>query len=266
MRRPFAMLAVLLILAFAAAAPSAAQGEPASNSSSAANQTDGASVFDFAFAVEDVTGDAVDQRNGALAFSSCEACQTVAVAIQIVLVSSKDTPTITPVNESVSLNQECVTCSTLAVAYQFVYGNGGPVRLTAQGKAKLQQVRRTLEQLGRRFESGELTTAEVKAELARVRTGIRSVLATELVPARRKRVGRGVERGDDDSSVGPTGSGPSSVPGEAPGTPPNDTGPSPDGAGGAEQPASPSETAPGGTTTTTPSPGSGTAPSATPPE
>jgi putative peptide zinc metalloprotease protein len=266
--RPQTLAALLVfVLAFAGVAPGALAGsEPASNSSSASNRTEGTSVFDLAFAVEDVTGDAVDQRNGALAFSSCETCQTVAVAIQIVLVSSKHTSAITPVNESVSLNQDCVTCSTLAAAYQFVYGNGGPVKLTAEGRAKLRQVRMTLEELGRRFEAGELTTAEVKAELAQVRSGIRRVLTTELVPAtRRKAVGRGVERGDDDASIGPSGSDPSSVPGSIPGE-----GVIPDNPGGGAQPEGPRGGNPDGATTTTPAPGAGpetpTTPSQTPPE
>src|SRR5437763_2488324 len=63
----------------------------------AINTKDGSSVFKLAFAIHQVSGSVVDNQNAAVAYSSCTACQTVAISIQVLLISS-DVSTFTPPN------------------------------------------------------------------------------------------------------------------------------------------------------------------------
>jgi len=72
--------------------------------------------------VKKVTGD-VDNKSTAVAYSSCTDCRTVAVAVQVVLVSG-DPDEVGPQNVSLTLNYDCAECESLAAAYQVVFGNG----------------------------------------------------------------------------------------------------------------------------------------------
>ena len=63
----------------------------------AVNTKDGSSVFRLAFSIKKVAGDVVDNANAAVAYSSCESCRTIALSIQIVLVTG-DPETVTPEN------------------------------------------------------------------------------------------------------------------------------------------------------------------------
>jgi putative peptide zinc metalloprotease protein len=188
------LLAYLLatLIALGGLAPAAALAQSGdTNAAQAVNTEDGSSLFDFAFKIRRVAGDTVDQTNVAVAYANCESCQTVAVAIQIVLVTT-DPKVVTPTNVAVAVNEECTTCSTLAAAYQFVYGNGGPVRFTPEGRKRINDARKTLGELKKDFEDGSLTTDEVRAEITRLTDEVRDILKTELVP-----VGRGRDDGDE---------------------------------------------------------------------
>jgi putative peptide zinc metalloprotease protein len=190
-------LALLLVALAAAFAPAAARGDdngnvtcpPGGNCAIAVNQTDNSSLFDFAFAIKHVMGPVVDQANAAVAYSSCESCQTTAIAIEIVLVEG-DTTTMSPQNVAVSVNSECTLCDTFASAYQFVITTGGPVRFTPAGRHALHEMRKEIESWGRQG----LSNDEMKARLPDVIARLKEVLATELVS-----VGRhGHERDDSE--------------------------------------------------------------------
>jgi TolA-binding protein len=251
MRRLLPLLLILLALGGASpAAALAATGDP--NQAIAVNQTDGASVFEFAFDVQNTLSDTIDQENGALAYSSCEACQTVAVAIQFVLVSTENPGTITPLNEAVAINDQCTSCSTLATALQFVVGTGEPIRLTHRGQAELDQIRRLLGKLKKRFEAGKLTTDDVKLELADIQQRLRRISREEIVPADQRGDGKGLQKVDEHATETEAGSRttPSAPAPEAdPARPAPTAGQSPE-----SNPAAPSNdaTAPAQTTTTTP--------------
>lgn len=191
-----AILAVLLALL--AVAPVHAQEGGDDNSATAVNREDGASVFDLAFSVRRVAGDTVDETNTAVAYASCETCQTVAIAIQVVLVTAEDPDVVSPENVAVAVNEECTTCATFAGAYQFVYGRGGPVRITAAGRQEIARIRKELRELGRRFERGELTIDDVEEAVTELTADLRRVLDEELVP-----VGRGGEEDVDDGEGAP---------------------------------------------------------------
>lgn len=174
------LLAVVLSAGFAAARPDVASAQ--NNTAIAVNTKDGAAIFKFAFSVSRVAGDVVDNGNAAVAFASCESCQTVAIAIQVVLVTG-DPEVVTPTNLALAFNVECTLCETLASAYQFVFGTGGPVHFTAEGNQELAAIRRAFHEL--RKDAPNLTIAEIQARVAALVDRLRVVLANELVPAGR---------------------------------------------------------------------------------
>jgi putative peptide zinc metalloprotease protein len=76
--------------------------------------------------------------------SNCTGCRTIAIAIQIDLVSGVVTK-VNAQNLSLAQNFKCVQCETLADAHQFIVASGGEdVDLTDQGRAELEAVRRDL--------------------------------------------------------------------------------------------------------------------------
>jgi putative peptide zinc metalloprotease protein len=161
------------------AAPASAQSSGNDNTAVATNTKDDSFVFKFAFKVSRAAGDTVDAGNAAAAVSSCSYCETVAVAIQVVLVSG--TPdTFTPTNVAIAYNQDCYECSTLADAFQFVFGTGPrPAHLTPEGNRRLAEIRQEYEQLRH---SG-LPLDVLQARIAELAQEVYQVFSTQLVPA-----------------------------------------------------------------------------------
>lgn len=167
------VLALLLVLGPSGVA--VAQTNPAV----AVNEKDGTSIFEFAFDVVKVTEEVVTPVNAAIAYSSCESCQTVAVAIQIVLVMSNP-DVVAPQNVSLAVNYECTLCETFAVAYQFVVGIGGePIELTKEGKKRLKEIEKTIKELLK----SDLEIEAILAEIDLLMDEVKHILATQLVPA-----------------------------------------------------------------------------------
>jgi hypothetical protein len=229
---------VLLLLALVAlGAPGLARaddtGGGGANSAVAINTKDDSSLFKFAFAVRHVLGDVVDQANGAASFSSCESCQTTAIAIELVLVEGTPS-TVTPTNVAISINQGCTLCDTFAAAYQFVMFTGGPVRFTAEGIQQLHDIRKEIQSWGKQ----NLSNEQIRALLPGVLARLKDVLAHRLV-----RVGAPDERGADEASTTETTEG-------QPNAPPSGT--------------ATTETGTVQTTTTVPTTATATAPATTP--
>ena len=189
--------AATLVAVLAWAAPAGATGEQAAaggdNTAVAVNTKDGHDVFRLAFHVNRVTSEVVDNTNAAVAYASCTDCQTVAIAIQVVLVMS-DPSVVTPQNLALAINQECTACDTLASAYQLVISTGGPVRLTPEGRRRIAEIRRQLHELRHSGLSGPEIQARVNALTAELAQVVRS----ELVP-----VGRRDEDRDPSASEDP---------------------------------------------------------------
>ena len=143
----------------------------------------------------------VDEQNSAVAYGSCVECQTVAIALQIVLVEGVP-DSVTPTNVAIALNEECQACTTVALAYQFVVGRGGPVRFTKEGRRRLAEIRREFERLGRSGLSAEELTTRAKD----LKDQVADVLATELVPVRDDdddgRDGDGNDSGSEAATTG----------------------------------------------------------------
>lgn len=173
MRRLAAGLALSLLLPLS---PAAAQGD---TTSVAINTKDGFEVFRLAFQVRRATQDVVDTGNAAVAYASCTDCQTIALAIQVVLISGYDSSQVSPENLAIAINESCNLCDTLASAYQFVLTAEGNLRFTAAGNQALAEIRRALLDLR---DSG-LTGAEIQAKVDALMERLAQVLSTELVPA-----------------------------------------------------------------------------------
>lgn len=191
------LLATFLVSAAALlAVPETAFGQD--NSAVAVNTKDGTSVIDFSFSLARVMGSVVDNQNAAVAFSSCESCRAVAVAIQVVLVMS-DPDVVTPENYAIAINQLCSLCESMALAYQIVIGVDGPVRFTPEGSRALADIRHALAQLEQRAD--DLSLEEIRLAVEDIVAQLKDVLATHVVPAGDGTVpepDEGVEEDDDD--------------------------------------------------------------------
>ncbi len=144
------------------------------------NTKDGFSVWSFAFKVTRVMQDVVDDSNAAAAVSSCIDCQSIAVALQVVLIMG-EASVIAPTNLALALNVNCTACETLASAYQWVFTTGGPVRFTAEGNRRLAEIRRAFLELLRNAEN--LTLAELQAAIDELAQQLADVIETQLLPA-----------------------------------------------------------------------------------
>src|SRR5215207_7774100 len=86
----------------------------------ATNTTDGGIVYDIAYSLVTVSGgEPVDSENSAYALASCDACTTLAVSFQLVLVVGQS-DRIMPINVAEALNLDCPACITTAIAKQIV--------------------------------------------------------------------------------------------------------------------------------------------------
>jgi putative peptide zinc metalloprotease protein len=139
----------------------------------AVNTKDGGVTYDIAYSVVTVAkGAPVTNTNGAFAFANCNACTTVAVSFQIVLIVGRSA-VIAPINAAGALNGNCPACVTTAIADQIV------VTLTAQPSpelvAKLQAALKELDALPSLGAGG--TPAAVAAQVAAVQQQIDTALS-----------------------------------------------------------------------------------------
>src|ERR671918_830512 len=153
-------------------------GSGADNAVVAINTKDGFDLFKLGFKITRATGEVVDASNGAVAFSSCTECQTIAVAYQVVLIFS-DPSIVTTENVAIAFNYQCDLCVSLAYAYQGVFTTGGPVHFTAEGNRLLAELRRELQDL----RNAELTLEELVAALRDIAQRLEQIIRTELVSA-----------------------------------------------------------------------------------
>jgi putative peptide zinc metalloprotease protein len=225
--------ALVAALGLAAVKPAAALAESAGGDTAAVavNTKDGASIFKLAFAIKRIAGDVVDNSNAAVAFASCSNCRTVAISIQIVLVTDNPS-TVTPQNLALAMNQKCTACETLATAYQFVFSTHGPVRFTQAGRKEIHVILQKLRDLRDSTEPVDQVQAEVDALMKRLAL----VLKNELVNVGKDENDEGDDGQDSQQDQ------PDTLPSETQSTP-TDTTPT------VTTDTTPTET---GTTTTTP--------------
>ena len=178
--RRIALILATLALALGAPGQASAQDAGGDNSAVAINTKDGSSLFKFSFSLKKVLGEVVDNQNAAVAYASCENCQTTAIAIQIVLVTGSP-DTVVPENYAISINESCSLCQTFSAAFQFVLGVDDPsVGLTTEGKRELRAILREVKAL----KDEQYTLEEFHAKMKVIGDRIRTVLRTQLVSRR----------------------------------------------------------------------------------
>lgn len=145
----------------------------------AVNTKDGSSIFRLAFHVHRVMTGVVDQTNAAVAFSGCEECRTVAVALQLILIMS-DPDVVSPENYAIAINSECSLCTTVALAYQGVLTTGGPVHFDAEGNRDLAEIRQSLRSI---LSNEDLSPEELESQFDSLVSRLKTVVGEHLVPA-----------------------------------------------------------------------------------
>jgi putative peptide zinc metalloprotease protein len=173
------VLTLLTILCTAVALAATAPAALADDSAAVAvNTHDNSTMFKIVFDIRRVMGDTVDQSNAAVAVASCNSCETVAIAIQVVLAAGNPS-VVVPENLAIAMNIDCNLCQTLAEAYQYVYTGTGVVHFTPEGNRRIAQIRRELEQL----RTSGLPIDEVATRVDQLNADLQQVLLTEIVPA-----------------------------------------------------------------------------------
>jgi putative peptide zinc metalloprotease protein len=172
--------AVITALALLAAPASAAgnDGSHRDNLAYAANTKDGSYLFKLAFDIRSAADGVVDQTNAAVAYASCTACKTVAIAFQVVFVTAA-AHVQTPTNVAIAVNDKCTSCQTLATAYQFIVPTDGPVQFTSDGKRAIEHIQAALRELAR----STLDVVAIQARVDDLAKQLQLVLATQLVRA-----------------------------------------------------------------------------------
>jgi putative peptide zinc metalloprotease protein len=173
------------------------EGGGGDNTVVAINTKDGSSEFKVSFRIVRTSSDVVDESNIAVAFASCEACETVAIAFQVVLVSGSPS-VVLPENYAIALNFECISCETLASAYQFVLGVDGQVHFSPAGNRALAEIRQAIRDVAR----SELSVDQIQAELDLLADDLRTVLADEIAMSGADDVQ--VQQIDEPASPAPT--------------------------------------------------------------
>jgi hypothetical protein len=125
-------------------------------------------------------GPIVTANNFAFARGSyCTGCRTVAIALQIDLVSGPVTK-VNATNVSLAKNVKCVRCDTVADAHQFVVAPGTEdVGFTQQGSSQLRAIKRELIADAWKAQPGAQLQAEINALIARVESVLRTQLVSE---------------------------------------------------------------------------------------
>ena len=142
------MLAILLALLLACGGLAPAALADGTNVAEAVNDEDGSSVIDIAFDIRRVSSGVVDQTNVAAAYATCETCSDGGDRHpDRARVGRRRL--VTPTNVAVALNEGCNACQTMALAYQFVFGNGGTITLSREARRKIREIARAFRDLER---------------------------------------------------------------------------------------------------------------------
>jgi putative peptide zinc metalloprotease protein len=185
-----------VLLAFGLAGPGIASAQD--NTAIAVNTKDGTTLFKVSFKIVRANQDVVDNGNAAVAISSCNGCESIAAAYQIVLVFS-DPSVVTPVNLALAENVECQTCVAFAAASQWLLGTGGPVHFTSEGNQLIAEIKQRLHDLSKQ---DDLTLEELQAGLDGIADDIVDVLTHQLVPSGNS--GPSDKNNDEETTTGTT--------------------------------------------------------------
>lgn len=137
---------------------------------------DGRSASDFDFDLRRSIGRVVRVQNSATADAHCANCRAVAISFQVVTISG-GSPEVSADNVAQAINNDCVQCQTLAMAYQFVLVTSVPVTFTRAQRADLSAIERTLAALSRSTLPVAAIEPQVDALAARVLGDVQAATA-----------------------------------------------------------------------------------------
>lgn len=185
----------------------------------AVNTRDGSTVYAVRLKVVMTGADVVDSGNAAVAVASCADCQTVAIALEGVIVTG-DAEVVAPENIALAINSGCSGCQTLAYAYQNLQTADGRVRLSGDGRRSIALLRQQLNGLRR---SG-LDILSVEQEVDRIAGEFAAVLTSEVIPLSPTTTGRPTQDAATVQSPSPS---PSQVASAEPTSEPQPSSPTP---------------------------------------
>jgi putative peptide zinc metalloprotease protein len=154
-----------------------AGGGGGDNVAAAVNTKDGKTVVALAIKIVQTDSSIVDPVNAAVAVASCSDCQTVAIALEGVLVIGSP-EVFTPTNIALAINSECSNCQTLAAAYQTVVQNDTRVRISGEGRREIAAIRQELNAL----RNSDLDLATVRQRVDAAAGRFLNVLQTQVYP------------------------------------------------------------------------------------
>jgi putative peptide zinc metalloprotease protein len=224
---------------------------PGGTQALATNTKDGGVLYDVAYSIVTVQDGAdVTNTNSAFAIAHCNACTTVAVSFQVVLVIGQSR-IIAPINAAGALNYQCASCLTTAIADQIVVTlNSQPTKeLAAQLAADLKQLN-ALPQLG---------ANATPAAIASAVSGVQQEIETQLHNSGLLTTSSSTSPSSSDNTT--TSS--SSSSGTSTTTSSSSSTSTPSAPSGATTTTTPTSTAPSSTSTTTTTTPTSTAPTST---
>lgn len=107
------------------------------------NKNDGKFRLKADLQLNRIPGPRVEPTNLAVAYASCADCQTIAVALQINLIS-RTASYVAPENVAVAVNFECSNCYTVARAIQYTMSVDDPTQVPPEVDAMLKELDKEL--------------------------------------------------------------------------------------------------------------------------
>ena len=129
------------------------------------NHADGHFRVDGNIKLNQIPGPNAGPKNVAFAYSSCTDCQTMAVALEINLISTS-ARNIQPLNQAVAVNYRCTSCVTYARAIQYDIQVDDPHQVRSDVRDLMQQMDATLKHIKSSHETFLQALDDVNAVIA----------------------------------------------------------------------------------------------------
>jgi hypothetical protein len=168
-------VAVALAVGWGPLAPAEAQNGAITTDVSVTVRQNGQTQARSALRVARTSAPQVSAVNNAYASARCHYCRAVAVSFQVVL-ANRGPGDVAADNAAVAINEGCVRCEAVAIAYQFVVVGPRRSHLTPVGQVRLARVRVELSDLSR----SRAPAADLNARAEALAAEVADVLTTEL--------------------------------------------------------------------------------------
>jgi hypothetical protein len=128
------------------------------------NQQDGSFLARASIRLSEVGSDAVTSQNTAIAEARCTDCQTLAIALQIVLYK-RGASNVQPVNVAIAENVGCTRCITIARAIQYAIPVDDPTAVPSDVRQLVSDMQRELNYFASVHTLAELDPQQAQARL-----------------------------------------------------------------------------------------------------